>query len=84
MWGILVPQILTSKTIGDWFDLPNNDINLIVFKKSFSYLCKKIIHEVCTTFCLLSCRVSYRLLLWLLFLAVKIPVAVISRIQGFE
>lgn len=23
--------ILTSKAIGDWFDLPNNDINLIVF-----------------------------------------------------
>ena len=23
--------ILTSKTIGDWFDLPNSDINLIVF-----------------------------------------------------
>jgi alanine dehydrogenase len=23
--------ILTNKTIGDWFDLPNNDINLIVF-----------------------------------------------------
>ncbi|SDW52067.1 alanine dehydrogenase [Flavobacterium degerlachei] len=23
--------ILTSKVIGDWFDLPNNDINLIVF-----------------------------------------------------
>ena len=23
--------ILTNKVIGDWFDLPNNDINLIVF-----------------------------------------------------
>jgi len=23
--------ILTNKAIGDWFDLPNSDINLIVF-----------------------------------------------------
>jgi alanine dehydrogenase len=29
--SIFYHGILTNKVIGDWFDLPNNDINLIVF-----------------------------------------------------
>lgn len=33
--------ILTNKAIGDWFGLSDSDINLIVFKLSFLYLCQK-------------------------------------------